>query len=127
MLALQRRIVLEDHLGEKHAHYLLETIEERYFVLLPPAAAERVAVLQQEELEGGLDEALEILAENVTVLAMRDHRFLPPCDVPPVLERSRHHVLVLVAGRMGDLPDEVEDEELTPLAFMDEYRKRIGW
>lgn len=126
MLHLERRVVLEDHLGEKHAHFLLETIDDRYFVLLPPAAAEEVARLQT--LDGdGLDEALDILALGVAVLGVRDHRFLLTRDVPAVLARSRHHALVLAGMRMGALPEGLRDEELSPVAFMNECRKRMSW
>src|SRR4051812_26397344 len=65
MLGLERRIVLEDHLGEKHALHLLEVIEDRFFVLLPPAYAAELAALQEEN---DLDEAIEILATGVGVL-----------------------------------------------------------
>lgn len=126
MLGLQRRIVLEDHLGRKYAHCLLETIEERYFVLLPPAEADEVAELQ-ERPDGGLDEALEILVDSLQVIGVRDHQFLPLRAIPSVLARSRHHVLVLAGVRMAAMPEALRDEELTPLAFMDECRKRMSW
>jgi hypothetical protein len=126
MLGLERRIVLEDHLGERHALHLLEVIEERYFVLLPPAEAEALQEVQ-EALEADLDAALAILTAGVTVLGAHDHRFLSAEAVPQVLARSSHHILVLCGLGLADLPATVAEEELSPLAFADECRKRKTW
>ena len=126
MLGLERRIVLEDHGGDRHAYCLLETVEECFFVLLPLDEAEQVAELQARP-DGGLDEALELLVESVAVIGVRDHRFLPSREVPEVLARSRHHVLVLTGARLAGLPDEPTPEELSELAFLTECKRRLGW
>lgn len=124
MLGLERRIVLEDHLGEKHALHLLEVIDERYFVLLPPAYALELAALQEEN---DLDEAIEILAAGVGILGVHDHRFLPGRDVPPVLARSHHHVLKLCGLRLADELPDLDEGELSPVAFADECKRRQSW
>ncbi|MDB5096159.1 MAG: hypothetical protein JWM80_580 [Cyanobacteria bacterium RYN_339] len=124
MLGLERRIVLEDHLGEKHALHLLEVIEERFFVLLPPAYATELAALQEDN---DLDEAIEILAAGLGVLGAHDHRFVPGREVPAILARSVHHVLKLCGLRLADdLPD-LDAGELSPIAFSDECKRRQSW
>lgn len=126
MLGLERRIVLEDHLGERHALHLLEVIEERYFVLLPPAEAGALQEVQ-EAAEADMDAALAILRDGVTILGAHDHRFLSNDEVPEVLKRSAHHILVLCGLGLAEMPAELAEEELSPLAFADECRKRKTW
>lgn len=128
MLGFDRRIVLEDHLGERHPVYLLETIGGHYFVLLEPDPAEVLADLQAQGAE--LDAALEVLEEELQVMDVRSHRFLPPHEVPGVLARSRHHVLTMLGLRLGgtDLPRTAPPEaELTAHAFAEELRRRTAW
>jgi hypothetical protein len=124
MLGLERRIVLEDHLGETHALHLLEVIEDRFFVLLPPYYSAELAALQEEN---DLDEAIEILAAGLGILGAHDHRFVPGREVPDILARSIHHVLKLCGLRLADDLPELDDGELSMVAFADECKRRQSW
>ncbi len=128
MLGLDHRIVLEDHLGERHPLNLLEIIADRYFVLLPPTQARKLKPLQQTP-GGKMDDALDILTNHVSVISVRDHRFLTQTTAAEVLGRSRHHILRLVGLRLGgDLPPcTARAEEFSISAFQEELERRSGW
>ena len=128
MLGFDRRIVLEDHLGVKHPVYLLETIASHLFVLLPPEAADRLAEMQADKADA--EAALAVLAEDLMIMDVRGHQFLPPSELPGALARSRHHILVLLGQRLGneDLPAGVPAaEDLSEHAFAEELQRRAAW
>lgn len=128
MLGFDRRIVLEDHLGDRHGVYLLEAIGGHFFVLLEPDPADVLAALQAAGAE--LEAALEVLEDELQVMDVRSHRFLPPHEVPEVLARSNHHVLTMLGLRLGgtDLPRTAPPEvELSAHAFAEELRRRATW
>lgn len=128
MLGFDRRIVLEDHLGVKHPVFLLETIASHLFVLLPPEAADRLAAMQADKADA--EAALAVLAEDLMIMDVRDHGFLPPSEVARALAGSRHHILVLLGQRLGGegLPaGDPDEEDLSPHAFAEELQRRAAW
>jgi hypothetical protein len=127
LLGLKRRILLEDHTGRKHALHLLEVIQERYFVLLPPDPAERLSALQ--EAQGSIDEALVILMAHIHILSMREHKFLKPADLPEILRHSTHYVLCQMALRLSPGLPEVPEHAgvLDAHAFFEESLRRKAW
>jgi hypothetical protein len=128
MLGFDRRIVLEDHLGEKHPVHLLETLDGHLFVLLPPDAADRLAAMQAAQ--AGAEAALEVLEAELMVMDVRSHQFLDRLDIADALEASRHHILVRLARRLGgdDLPDGAPTEaDLSAHAFAEEIQRRTAW
>lgn len=128
MLGFDRRIVLEDHLGIKHPVYLLETIASHLFVLLPPEAADRLAAMQADRADA--EDAMAVLAEDLMVMDVRGHHFLPPSEVARALAGSRHHILVLLGQRLGggSLPaGALGEEDLSAHAFAEELQRRAAW
>ena len=128
MLGFDRRIVLEDHLGTRHPVYLLETLDRHLFVLLSPDAADRLAAMQAAQ--AGVEEALEVLEEDVQVMDVRCHQFLERDELAEALAGSRHHILVLLAQRLGGeaLPtDEPSEADLSAHAFAQELQRRTTW
>lgn len=128
MLGFDRRIVLEDHLGEKHPVYLLETIDSHLFVLLPPDAADELAEMQAAQ--AGVEAALEVLEDHLTVMDVRCHQYLEGDALGHALAGSRHHVLVLLGQRLAGagLPQAVPTEaDLSAHAFAEELHRRTAW
>ena len=128
MLVFDRRIVLEDHLGEKHPVFLLETIASHLFVLLPPDAADELADMQAAH--AGVEAALDVLGEHVMVMDVRCHQFLERDALGEALAGSRHHVLVLLGQRIGNegLPEgEPSEADLSAHAFAEELHRRTAW
>ena len=135
MLGFDRRIVLEDHLGVKHPVYLLETLDGHHFVLLPPEAADRLSALQAAR--GSIDDALAVLETTLLVMDVRSHRFLERDEAADVLLGSRHHVLVMLATRLGGdgeeaapmrpVADANRTAEVSAHAFAEECRRRAAW
>ena len=127
MLSFDRRVTLEDHLGQRHRACILETIDGHLFVLVPPREAERLAALQAAGgPPGGL---LDILEDAIGVMDVRRHEFLSRPLAAVALARSSHQVLRMLAARLDDdapgLPAG-EDDDLSAHAFLEECRRRSG-
>lgn len=126
ILSLQRRIVLEDHTGEKHALHLLEIIDDQFFILLPPTQAEALANLQATHPEVA-DDAVDILTDHLTGVCVRDHSFLDTPDLAELLGESRHHILRLCGLRLGGQLAPADGGDLSVQAFVEERKRRHTW
>lgn len=128
MLAFDRRVTLEDHLGVRHPACLLEAIDGHYFVLVPPDDAEVLARMQGDGAPA--EEALDVLERAVGVMDVRRHEFLAPGLAAEALSGSVHHILRLLSARLEEalLPAAPPaEEELSVHAFLEECRRRSTW
>lgn len=128
MLGLQHKIVLEDHEGERHTLHLLEIVADQFFVLLPPSQAVRLDDARNSDAAVA-DHALDILTQSLSVISVRDHRFLHSVEVPEVLAQSRHHILRLCGLRLEPgLPAcQLPDTSDLAAAFAQELTRRQHW
>lgn len=128
MLGLQHKIVLEDDQGQRHTLHLLEIVADQYFVLVPPDQAGELGRLRTSD--GTIaDAAVELLSAALSVVCVRDHRFLRPDELSCILRQSRHHILRLCGLRLEcDLPPlaRMKTPQLAR-AFAEECRLRERW